>query len=76
MNAPIWYNATHYYANSSRNSSRLKNRRCELTIRIKFKSLKLNTSQRIDSMTPDDPQKSFLCNKIVFQSIFQVHDGF
>ena len=33
VNAPIWYNATHYYANSSRNSSRLKSRRCDLTIR-------------------------------------------
>ena len=32
VNAPIWYNATHYYANSSHNSLRLKNRRCELTI--------------------------------------------
>ena len=31
VNAPTWYNATHYYVNSSRNSSRLKNRRCELT---------------------------------------------
>ena len=28
MNAPIWYNVTHNYANSSR----LKNRRCDLTI--------------------------------------------
>ena len=34
MNAATWYNATHYCANSSRNSSRLKNRRCELTIRL------------------------------------------
>ena len=33
VNAPIWYNATHYYANSSCNSSRLKNRRCDLTIK-------------------------------------------
>ena len=33
VNAAIWYNATHYYANSSRNSSRLQNRRCELTIK-------------------------------------------
>ena len=33
VNAPIWYNATHYYANSSCNSLRLKNRRCDLTIK-------------------------------------------
>ena len=29
VNAPTWYNATHNYAKSPRNSSRLKNRRCE-----------------------------------------------
>ena len=28
-----YYNAIHGYANSSHNSSRLKNRRCELTLR-------------------------------------------
>ena len=33
VNAPTWYTATHYYANNSRNSSRLKNRWCELTLR-------------------------------------------
>ena len=29
---PTWYNATHNYANSSRNSSCLKNRRCESSL--------------------------------------------
>ena len=32
VNVPTRSNATHYYVNSSRNSSRLKNRKCELTL--------------------------------------------
>ena len=32
VNAPIWCNVTHYYVNSSHNSSRIKNLRCELTL--------------------------------------------
>ena len=34
VNAPTWYNATYYYANSWRNSLRLKNRKCELILNV------------------------------------------
>ena len=33
VNAPTWYNATHIYANSSHNSSHLKNYRCKRSFR-------------------------------------------
>ena len=32
VNTPTWYNATHYYVNSSCNSPRLENYKCELTV--------------------------------------------
>ena len=64
MNEPTWYNATHYYANSSRNSLRLKNRRCELTLRAKDGCggnllIRLNNYQK-------QPLKSFVLQKLTF----------
>ena len=36
VNVPTWYNATHNYVNSPRNSSRLKNCRCESSLNLEI----------------------------------------
>ena len=78
------YNATHSYANSSHNSSRLKSRRCELTLRKVKISLRFSVNFQMLCTEKDDfcycsssrSMKLGQCNISLILSLISIHQHY